>query len=125
MAQTTPCCVRPRTNTESNLRRQGLPANIQPPYAAEDFGPWLGDGHEGWLREFFGSEERAGEFLIVVYGTQGSDGSVARQARVEGRSEFMSSGELRDLIAALEKAAGLVEGKRLTRGGATGPNEGD
>lgn len=102
---------------EANLRRRGLPANIQPPYGAEAFGPWLGDRGAGWLREFFGPTKRVGEFLIAVDGTQGSDGSVARNAVLEGRSEYMSSGELRDLIAALQEAADWVEGKRPTREG--------
>jgi hypothetical protein len=110
---------------ESNLRRQGLPANIQQPYGAEDFGPWHGDGDEGWLREFFGPRKRVGEFVIAVDGTQGSDGSVARNALVEGCNEFMSSGELRELISALQEAADLVEGNRPTREESTGPNEGD
>ncbi len=101
---------------ESNLRRQGLPRNIQRPCEAEYFGAWHGDGDEGWLRDFFGSERRVGAFLITVYGTQGSDGSEARNAFVEGRSDFMSSGELRDLIAALEEAADLIE-RRPTREG--------
>ncbi len=97
---------------ESNLRKQGLPANIQLPYGAEDFGPWRGDGEEGWVRDFFGSERRVGDFVIAVWGTQGSDGSVARNAFVKGRSEFMPSSELRALSAALQEAADLIDGKR-------------
>ena len=101
---------------ESNLRRRGLPPNIQQPYGAEDFGPWRGDGDEGWVRDIFGPARRVGDFLVAVHGTQGSDGSVAWNAIVEGRSEFMSSGELSDLIVALQEAKSLLESKRH-RGG--------